>query len=561
MRNKKLFLLLAVCIAALFALTLNAHAQIQWAKQLTPDAGWVATTNQLFWTTDAGSTWRNITPPQAPRESTPLRGISAVFFLDSSTGWVVMFSYDEDVDGDRFFLASTSDAGINWSYQRVSTPQTDRSRLGGAWLQFTDALHGIMNIGLAVGSGPGVHPSLVVTTSDGGKVWKDFGGTTAGDMLFTTQNDGWTASEDGLFVTQDGGKNWQEIAPPAPVEREKARAIPHLPIFRDRDHGFLEVEYSGWGIDLLDLFSTLDGGRTWKSDKVVPLSLTTAIHPLFSVVNSKWEMFGLGDHKLTLASLSVSSAPSSASVDANLAYLYSASFLDDLHGWALMGVHGDGPDQILSTSDAGASWTIITPPPIKGNEVGNPPRIRTPPLIWKKPSDILKNPLTPGSSPQPLSPISDLSVHLGFDISYVMTAANMQTWWNTSQYWDTNVYLPGAANRGKDGNLTPRWVSDIQTQGWGIIPTWFGAQPSTACAPGAITTPGKCTNYFTTTINPATANADGAAEANTAIAAMTNPGPLGLNFTGPIIYKNSARHIPNLCRWPERSRADGRVLH
>jgi photosystem II stability/assembly factor-like uncharacterized protein len=280
----------------------------------------------------------------------------------------VMFSYDEDVNTNHFFVASTNDAGVTWSYRRVRTPAVDQAGLSeNVSLQFTDAQHGVMNIGIAVGSGPGVYPAVFVSTSDGGKSWKDLGGTGAGagDMLFTTPTDGWMGSSspaDGFHVTRDGGRTWQEITLPRPakVAPHQANVTYRLPIFLDKNHGFLTVEYSGSTIQAVGLFSTLDGGRKWKLDKVVSVSEASNKNALFTVVNSEWRTLGFASRELALSSLRSSSA-SSASVDANLAYLYSASFLDDLHGWALMGVHGDGPDQILSTSDAGASWTIITP--------------------------------------------------------------------------------------------------------------------------------------------------------------------------------------------------------
>src|SRR6266481_4575494 len=75
-----------------------------------------------------------------------------------------------------------------------------------------------------------------------------------------------------------------------------------------------------------------------------------------------------------------------------------------------------------------------------------------------------------------------------------------------------------------------------QTQGWGIIPTWFGAQPSTACLTGS--TPGNCTKYFTITINPANANAQGVAEATAAINSAQS-----LNTCCIVIYKNIENYV------------------
>ena len=406
----------------ILGLTISAHAQIQWAKQLTPETGWVATGNQLFWTTDAGGTWKDITPPHAPKISTPLRGISAVFFLDSSTGWVVMHSYDEKLNTgtNQIFIASTNDAGANWSYRRVSSPEMNRYNTegstgldGNAWLQFTDAQHGIMNLGLNTGSAfqAGV---VSVATSDGGRTWADTdpaGDAVSGELLFRTQNDGWIAG-DGLFVTRDGGKTWRETVPPAPEKLAKETTIIYsLPIFPDKDHGFLAVEYDGLaGAEAVILFSSHDGGRTWKQDKVLSSAelAKLLIQPLknFIAVNSEWRTLAMEDHKLVLSSLSAASPLASASVDVNLTYLYSVTFLDGFHGWALMGVQGDGPDQLLSTPDGGVRWTIITPPPIKGNIVGHPPRLKTGPAIWKKPADLLKTPSPLGSlQRKPLSAV------------------------------------------------------------------------------------------------------------------------------------------------------------
>ena len=80
-----------------------------------------------------------------------------------------------------------------------------------------------------------------------------------------------------------------------------------------------------------------------------------------------------------------SSPLASATVDVNLAYVRDVVFLDSFHGWVTVGAEF-GPTQLLSTSDAGARWTIITPPPIKGDFVEHPPHIKTGPLIWKRPT-------------------------------------------------------------------------------------------------------------------------------------------------------------------------------
>ena len=373
-----------------------------WAKQLTVDTGWMANCDRVFLTTDAGGMWKDITPSQAPKMSTPLSGISAVSFIDKSTGWVVMYSYYEEEKTEegsynsptnQFFIASTNDAGARWSYRRVSTPEIDHAGLEASHglsentsLWFTDAQHGIMNIGIAVGSGAGGYPALIVVTSDGGKTWKDIEGASAGEMLFTTQNDGWIEGQDGLFVTYDGAKTWKEVALPQP---EKAEQDPvylkgSMPIFPDKDQGFMVAEYRRAGtIETTVLFSSHDGGHTWKPDKVLPRSRDS--HTVFTVLDLGWRTLTLRDHRLILSSPFASSPLASAPVDVNLAYVGDVVFLDSLHGWAVVGAEY-GPTQLLSTSNAGASWNIITPPPIKGDFVEHPPHLKTGPLIWKRPT-------------------------------------------------------------------------------------------------------------------------------------------------------------------------------
>jgi hypothetical protein len=136
---------------------------------LTPEVGWAATTNKLFWTTDNGNQWKEITPKaQAPRE------ISSVFFLDRSNGWALL-SYagkEDETTGVRetlFELASTQDGGDDWKINslRVPDPEPSRRLSGEAWLDFVDPMHGWlmtrMNGNMAVSIG------ILRATDDGGK--------------------------------------------------------------------------------------------------------------------------------------------------------------------------------------------------------------------------------------------------------------------------------------------------------------------------------------------------------------------------------------------------------
>ena len=111
------FLTLAVCIPT----RAQTAGRIESMKLLTADTGWAATRNKLFWTTDGGANWKDITPKLDHQE----QQVSSVFFLDSTTGWALFSCSDgSDISADNscFALASTANSGESWS---VTQEQSD----------------------------------------------------------------------------------------------------------------------------------------------------------------------------------------------------------------------------------------------------------------------------------------------------------------------------------------------------------------------------------------------------------------------------------------------------
>ncbi len=344
-------------------------AKIQWSKQISTDAGFVATTHDLFLTTTGGKNWEDITPPQIADG----RVISAVFFRDVSLGWAVLARQEDDDQSVpvRFWLASTRNSGASWSLQPIVPPNwlnlpegvnLDIS-LEDVSIYFWDDLRGIVAVG-----------SDFLLTADGGKTWHQTSSPGFGSIVFTTRNDGWVRGESAkfdyqgqLFVTHDGSKSWRPVVLPGP-KKEDANSTYGVPFFTDERHGFVSIEYSGPKTASQAFFSTADGGATWKQDGAVPL--VAGRSNVFTVLGLEWKAVALKNHVVTIARPAPTSAATTARVDENLEYLYTVTFIDRSRGWALMGVNGDGADQVLSTTDAGASWNIITPTAIKGNLVG-----------------------------------------------------------------------------------------------------------------------------------------------------------------------------------------------
>jgi hypothetical protein len=108
-------------LAIAFSVTCSSSAQqpgrIESVKLLTAQVGWAATTNNVFWTTDGGASWKDLTP----KTKHNLQAVAAVFFLNPSTGWVLLHcgeGNDAFADDSCFELASTYDSGRTWSAVR-----------------------------------------------------------------------------------------------------------------------------------------------------------------------------------------------------------------------------------------------------------------------------------------------------------------------------------------------------------------------------------------------------------------------------------------------------------
>jgi photosystem II stability/assembly factor-like uncharacterized protein len=115
-----------------------------------------------------------------------------------------------------------------------------------------------------------------------------------------------------------------------------------------------------------------------------------------------------------------------------------------------------------------------------------------------------------------------VSQNQGFDKCEIGSTSQMQTWWNSGPYKDTNIYIGGSARACSNKGLTAAWITTVSNQGWNFIPTWVGPQ-----AP--------CSNYgsrFSSDAN--TAYTQGQAEADKAYQVAEN---LGLTANGDtIIY-------------------------
>lgn len=426
---------LAVCLALLIVMLLPPSIAGQM-KLLSPNTGWVSYGSNLYWTRDGGSKWNDITPvpPDTTRSRIALRSI---FFRDTTEGWTVI-SYPEknpDSSPDPFrnqkilySVAHTTDGGDSWLFSPLTYPQLPQwiqeTFVGPTDIYFLDSLHGWMDIGFEGNSKPG----KLLATVDGAKSWHWVNSpSTSGSITFASPEDGWLVggwAADQLYVTHDGCATWQEASLEVPLQVGAAlhTTFQAPPIFQDAMKGFLVVAYSG-GTDIpskLVTYSTVDRGHTWK--------------PVQVLVGNRGDVgggrpFAIVDSTIIVATgmkaknITVRSAPL---MDINPSDIIPSeqgspvlSFVDRNNGWAMSALSG-----LLATHDGGTTWDSIAPAP-KTAPQGGRTISTTAGAIGASSGSLAASPKPPAASSFGSS--AHLSRHLGFDMSYVRSSADMST--------------------------------------------------------------------------------------------------------------------------------------
>ena len=104
----------------------DVDEELDSMKLLAPGIGWTErsarhhspdyTAKTVYWTTDNGKHWKNVTPPFTRKEN-----LADFFFLDTHRGWAIFepSKYVEQAEDKlsklQLALAATSDAGVTWS--------------------------------------------------------------------------------------------------------------------------------------------------------------------------------------------------------------------------------------------------------------------------------------------------------------------------------------------------------------------------------------------------------------------------------------------------------------
>jgi photosystem II stability/assembly factor-like uncharacterized protein len=470
-------------------------------KLLNSGTGWVSTGNRLLFTTDNGAHWKDISPPNPNQDH-----YASVFFHDTDTAWVLLVGHsregecadEEPSERDwAFHVASTVDGGKTWTETHVKMPSCDSGSFGPSLndngnLTFADKLHGWLL--LEHQSGSAFSFGSLFATSDGGRTWHEVKGPGFyGDIRAYPNGDIWATGGAGgneaLAVSHKGGDGFVDVSLPAPKEIGPVGQPSSytLPVFEDNMHGYEAASYYGPNgtNSTIVLFETVDGGRTWKADRILfdlPESGTMAT----TVAGSTWILpFAPPGSQPTLVKLRPNDrkmAPEHKnSGDFSNCEL---SFLTPDEGWM------NCSTGLSSTINGGATWTSIAPRARIGVLTTDPvtPLPTPTPLktIEIKPAGGKNG--TAAIAPRDTSPghigyVSGIDQHLGFDKDTIIPVGDMATWWVSSPYYDVGIYLPHSPSGPVNPDLTSDWVDAVIGQGWGIIPIWSGLQPPCTIEP------------------------------------------------------------------------------
>ncbi len=229
--------------------------------------GWGISDTAVLRTTDGGTSWYQLTPPNAGK----LGYFVASSFLDEQHAWILVPDANDMLKGTLF---RTSDGGVTWESAQVP--------FGGGDLRFLDAKRGWMMASL--GAGAGSMGVAILQTGDGGATWNqtytnDPNQQNAGASLpLGGLKDGLTpvdmqAAWVGgvtyapgviyLYQTQDGGTSWTQANIKIPDGYAQAQFETPGPTLVTAATAYLPVSVSSQNGVLRAIYVSHDGGKTW----------------------------------------------------------------------------------------------------------------------------------------------------------------------------------------------------------------------------------------------------------------------------------------------------------
>ncbi len=325
--------------------------------------------DHVLFTTDSGSTWKDVTPPETDTLSGTQK-TAVGFFQDAMTAWVTYGIGSGNPVPTQVVVWHTSNGGASW---QPSQP-LDLTGLSEIYVPSSLQLVAGQNGWLLVHVGVGMMHDYVAIyrSSDGGATWTRIldpyndGGIQScskNAMLFTDATHGWLTGDCGgvkagvlLFKTTDAGSTWQPVTLPAPASAPRlydaesnVACGAYDPFFFSNDLGHIGVRCINYTVtpntSNYYIYSTQDGGSTWTSTTYPGVTL------YFFSTDTGWAL----SKKIQLTTdggktwKPISDVTWSAQMD----------FISEQIGWAV--ARTDNAIALVKTDNSGARWTELTP--------------------------------------------------------------------------------------------------------------------------------------------------------------------------------------------------------
>jgi photosystem II stability/assembly factor-like uncharacterized protein len=260
-------------------------------------------------------------PEPEEKITNTLLAANDIFFLDENTGWVV---------GRNGTMMSTVDGGLTWNCGKVD-------ELDIRSIHFLDTSDGWL---------VGIEGKLY-RSSDGGVNWQQVqftGYPTTDDFFrieFFSNSEGFILGYHGVFVTEDGGLEWQNNWLPI-VDARGAWSMSMI----DKDTAFLLG--SRWNVpDPLIIYKSVDGGKNWSA---VPGSYASVLRGIATIAfvdeSTGWAGGGV--------IMRTQDGGQTWEIQLDQATVREFWFFDESSGLAV------GKTTILSTSDGGETWVDLS---------------------------------------------------------------------------------------------------------------------------------------------------------------------------------------------------------
>jgi photosystem II stability/assembly factor-like uncharacterized protein len=334
--------------------TVVPNPLIRALYMLDSSSGWAVGDTYTLRTTNGGATWYNVLPDVVP---------GGAFFLNSTTGWVLTSSGA---------LYRTTNGGAQWT--QFDFPLCGENLQ--CTLQFLNSADGFLLSGSPIGMFK--YPVSLYQTSDGGASWtlkfahspgEEAGGLPLGGykygVTFRDLQNGWINGGDYpaeayfyLFRTSDGGLTWSQVQPALPAGYQSAFITVGAPKFFGASQAIVPVWLqTGAGRDLF-LYTSTDGGNTWTPsagfarnvDAVDIISMSSAI---------SWGNTG---NFFSTSNAGASWTPLTPNLDFGDGFR-ALDFVSPATGWLIQSpVNGSTP--LYRTLDGGSTWAILSGSPI-----------------------------------------------------------------------------------------------------------------------------------------------------------------------------------------------------